>query len=294
MSQKLPFQYSVLRYVHDAATGEFLNVGLAVYSKPARYFKVQIQTQYRRVTAAFPTADGEFYRQYAARLQSSFDKVTAEFTNGQLGLWDELPATLEELLSRVLPVDDSLFQFSEVQGGLAIDLAQTFSSLYARMVTRYAEQPTSESRSDEDVWAIFKRPLQTRQVLSRLQQHQIDTPFENFHFPHALRNGKWHLLEPVSFDLAYASNIRTKARSLYAKAELLSEASKASGSEYALHVLLGKPHRADDSVQKAYRDAHRLLTERAKAYGVQVVDEEAAETFASSMRVLADAHIGNE
>ncbi len=44
---EVPFQFAVLRYIHDPATQEFLNVGIVVYSKEARYIRAQVSSRYR-------------------------------------------------------------------------------------------------------------------------------------------------------------------------------------------------------------------------------------------------------
>ena len=42
MNTKIPFQFKVLRYIHDSFTGEFLNIGLALYSQSAPYLQVKL------------------------------------------------------------------------------------------------------------------------------------------------------------------------------------------------------------------------------------------------------------
>jgi hypothetical protein len=36
---KAAYSFSVLRYVHDPVTQEFVNIGVAVFSPEARYFR---------------------------------------------------------------------------------------------------------------------------------------------------------------------------------------------------------------------------------------------------------------
>jgi hypothetical protein len=87
MNARIPFQFKVLRYIHDSFTGEFLNVGLAFYAKNSPYFRVRLLHKYARITSAFPGADGEHYRQYVASLQSKFDHL-AEKVNSQQSTLD--------------------------------------------------------------------------------------------------------------------------------------------------------------------------------------------------------------
>ena len=69
MNVQTPFQYAILRYIHDQGTEEFLNIGLAMYSQPENYFRAQVLTRYRRVTQTFPGASGKLYKGFVDRLQ---------------------------------------------------------------------------------------------------------------------------------------------------------------------------------------------------------------------------------
>ena len=44
MSNELSYTYTVLRYVHDVMTGEFVNVGLVVHSPAANFFRVETRS----------------------------------------------------------------------------------------------------------------------------------------------------------------------------------------------------------------------------------------------------------
>jgi len=251
MNERIPFQYSVLRYVHDVATGEFLNVGLAIYSKSARFFQSRLLLRYRRLTQAFPGADGELYRNYISRLQRSLNEVSAEVESNQMRILGEgLPDRIEFLLNQVLPPDDSSIRFSEARGGLADDLEGTFDQLYYRLVEQYLTVPQTPSREDDDIWQVFRPPLQDLEVLDHFQRHEVRTEVESFQFDHAWRNGTWNVLRPLSFDLVHPGNIRKKAREWMGAAHIMDEAPDLSG----LFFLLGHPRNGDRLVRKAYSD----------------------------------------
>ena len=56
------YRFFALRYVHDAVTQEFANVGIVVYSELARVLKTKLTTQFRQLSAMFGGIDGESFR----------------------------------------------------------------------------------------------------------------------------------------------------------------------------------------------------------------------------------------
>ncbi len=47
---RTPYSFSVLRYVHDAVTQEFINIGVAVYPSEAGFLRAVCTTRYARIT----------------------------------------------------------------------------------------------------------------------------------------------------------------------------------------------------------------------------------------------------
>jgi hypothetical protein len=72
-------------------------------------------------------------------------------------------------------------------------------------------------------------------------------------FSHAWKNGLWHCLEPLSFDLASAEGIKEKAHKLLGR--MLSV--KDSGEDFKLYLLLGEPR--DEALRPAYEKALKNL-----------------------------------
>ena len=54
MKNQYSYTYSVLRYVHDVTSGEFVNVGVALYAPKARYLGALCRTTYSRLNKVFP------------------------------------------------------------------------------------------------------------------------------------------------------------------------------------------------------------------------------------------------
>lgn len=69
-----PFQYAVLRYIHDPITEEFLNIGVVVYSRESRYLQTKISKRYGRVSQTF----GGIHRTNYNRITSAIMRRTAQ------------------------------------------------------------------------------------------------------------------------------------------------------------------------------------------------------------------------
>src|ERR1035437_8519204 len=195
---RVAYSFSVLRYVHDAVTQEFINIGVAVFSPEARYLRAICTTRYRRITQVFQRIDGEQFRQITRHIEN---QICAAGRDYESALPFQSAPAIEHLLARVLPPDDSAIQFSKAGVGLSADLDRTLNELFQRHVEQYAVSGESPRRTDEDVWRGFREPLDRSLVTARLKTKRIVAPNYEYEFEHSWKNEIWRVYEPVSFDL---------------------------------------------------------------------------------------------
>ena len=286
MTTKTTFQFTVLRYVHDSFTGEFLNVGLALYSQTPAFFKAKFMQKYSRVTGAFPEANGEFYRRYVSHLQSQVDLLAEKVNSQQIPLEQWLPNRIDELLVKILPKDDSAVQFGPTQGGMTSNLEETFEDLYFRLVEAHIPHEDVLSRSEAEIWSVFYKSLKEHNIIHRLKPTTIRTRMDDITFDHAWKNGRWKALQPLSFDLTKAGSIRNKAHQYFGTNVILEDSDDISN----LYYLLGKPRRDDSSLTKAYIKAKDLLGKGKHSRKIMLIEEDGAEDFANfiSPQIEAD------
>lgn len=290
MNTKIPFQFAVLRYIHDSFTGEFLNVGVAFYCQDPAFFKVRLLQKYSRITAAFPATDGEFYRRYISSLQTKFDKMAEKVNSKQVTFESWLPDRIEELLNQILPPDDSSIQFGEVQGGMTDNLEEIFEDLYKRLVETHLPNEENESRSDIDVWSIFSKTLRERNVIRHLRPAVIRADSQEIEFEHAWKNGHWKALQPLSFDLIHPGSINKKAWQHFGMDVILQKSKELN----ILYYLLGKPRREDSAVLKAYAKAKDLLGTGEHTKKIKLIEEDEAEDFARDVAPKIEADTSHE
>jgi hypothetical protein len=277
MTNRTSFQFTILRYIHDSFTGEFLNVGIAFFSKSPNFFKAKFLQKYGRITGAFPDADGDFYRSYISHLQTKADAITEKVNNNQLIIEQILPNQIEEFLIQILPVDDSSIQFGPIQGGMTNDLEETFEDLYKRLVEAHIPHEEDLSRSESEIWSVYYQPLKKYNIIHKLKPITIKTRIDDVVFDHAWKNGHWKALQPLSFDLTRPGSIRNKAHQYFGINVILED----SVDVGKLYYLLGRPRRDESDLLNAYLKAKNLLGNREHTKKIEIIEEDGAEDFAS-------------
>jgi hypothetical protein len=171
VGMKTPYTFSVLRYVHDPVTAEFVNIGVALYAPDAKYLSAICTSHYRRLSVVFEPIDGDHFRQITKFLQSRIEML-GQNLNSELPFANP-PKNIEQVLAQVLPPDDSAIQFSTAGGGFTSDPEKTLNDLYVRYVERYVSRAARPSRDDEEVWKVFKAPLEKRQIIKYLRPNRL-------------------------------------------------------------------------------------------------------------------------
>ena len=250
MKNQCSYTYSVLRYVHDVTSGEFVNVGVALYAPQTRYLSAICRTTYGRLNKVFPGVNAEHFKALMRHIQNSFE-AQGERLASELPL--ALPSSVLEIAQSVLPKDDSSLQWSPAGSGRTEDPPQALEKLFNRMVMRYEERQASSSRTDDDVWRHFKRDLEEQQILQHFQPKTISVQDDEVEFQHSWKNGKWHCLEPISFDLAAADSIKDKAH------RWLGQLASVQGTAdpFKVYLLVGAPQQ--ENLQPAFQSALSIL-----------------------------------
>ncbi len=265
-----PYSFSILRYVHDPVTQEFVNIGVAVYSRETGFLRAKCANHYGRISRMFEKINGDRFRQLTSFIQQQINATGASLSSK---LPFERGRDIETLLARVLPPDDSALQFSHAGVGLAEDLDNTVEDLFERYVQCYAKTEENSRRNDEDVWrTAFRAPLERRHVTAHLAPKRIVAPNYEYEFQRAWKNNIWHLYEPVSFDMVDGSSIVEKANRWLGRAFSLNE----SPEQFQLHLLLGEP--SDSQLQSTFVKAQNIL--RKMPGKSKLIPENEAEAFA--------------
>ena len=279
---KTAYTFSVLRYVHDPVTAEFVNIGVALYAPDAKYLNALCTPHYQRLSRMFEPIDGDHFRQITKYVQSQIEALGQRLAS-ELP-FKKPPKNIEDVLGQVLPADDSAIQFSTAGGGFTADLNKTLHELFVRNVERYATRVERPSRDEEDVWKVFRTPLEKHQVIKHLVPKQIVAPNYDYKFEHTRKNEVLHAYEPISFDLAEADSIKDKANRWLGRVTSLAD----SQEKFSLHLLMGKPR--EGKLQTAFIQAQNILNKMPVKH--EFVQEDEAEEFAESLTNEIKEHGG--
>jgi hypothetical protein len=282
MKKRYSYSYSILRYVHDVATSEFVNIGVVVHSQDAGYFDVRCRHTHRRISEFFPDLNTKAFRSLLKNISSRFRALGQAYSNSL-----DIPpgkADLETLLSSVLPKDDSALIWSPIASGLSADPKETLSQLFVRYVTKYDHSVPGHRRTDEDVWRHFSRALENRHIANYFTEKTIHGEDDDVKFKSAWKNGVWHCVEPISFDLSAPESIKEKARLFLGQMASVADARE----EFKLYLVLGKP--TEPTLQPAFEKAVQIL--KKVNFEQEIYTESEAEELASRFQNQIAKHEG--
>lgn len=277
-----PYEYAVLRYVHDPVTQEALNIGVLVYSKDGKFLELMASLLFGRLSEAFAGFDGPAYRTIIQHLNAKTSLVTSQMFSGN---WLVEPSErIVDILPSILLPNDSSFEFCSIGSGVTPDFKNTLESLYARFVTRYIKSDDDDAtRDDSTIWKVFASALSERHVMQELHPKTIETPTFEYEFDFAWKNHRWHPLQPLSFDLKVPHSIHQKANRWIGNLSILRK-NQELGTVY---FLIGKAQSHSPAVQKAYSNA---VTNMRDLENVEIYEEDRAEEFARRIAQSIEQH----
>ena len=278
MMKKYPYSYTILRYVHDTTSGEFVNIGIALYSREAGFLSVKIKPNHGRLSQMFGGMNVAHYKSVLSMIRCSFKELGEEVRDNSSVHYENVHA----LVHTIIAPEDCSFQWSKMGSGISKDLDSTAESIYERMVLRYENKSNNKSRDDHDVWKSFSKPLADMNVLGRLEEKTISSDDVDVKFSHSYQNGVLNCLEPVSLDYKTAGYIVEKANSMLGKVTSVAN----SKEKFRLHYLVGEPegNKNKKQVETALNVLHKTPIEH------EIIRESEAESFAAQVKAQLEEH----
>jgi hypothetical protein len=173
MTEKHSYSYTVLRYVHDVTTAEFVNVGLVLHSRAAGVLRVETRRTIGRIKDFFPDFNRRAFVSAMKAVNRAFDSIAKKLADGT---FLDKDGDAGAFARRAVPIGDSSLQWSPIGTGLTSDIDRTFVRLYERFVSRY-DTHTQYLRTDNDVWRPVRDKLDAS-LLARLDDALMDNIFE--------------------------------------------------------------------------------------------------------------------
>lgn len=268
---KVPYTYTVLRYVHDVLTGEFVNVGVLLYSPDAGFLKARCTTSYARLSQFYGSMDGRSVLRLLRYVESAAEELSDRLFASLR--FEALPKDASACANSLIPPDDSAIQFGELGIGFTNNPEETLAATFDRLVTRYTQRQARTTRMDDDILPILKTSLAHRQVF--VEPKVIVAPNDEYEFPIAWKNGIWKTCDAVSFDLSNPGDILGKANRWLGRAHTLRD----SREKFKLILFLGQPRQSD--LWESYQKAENILNTMPKPF--ELVRENEASAFAEEV-----------
>lgn len=277
-SKKRTFSYTILRYVHDAATGEFANLGILLFMQDEMHVYSKFRTSTGRVVSFFPGVKANSLRRQINNLRHAAESLTANSNMLQL-------ANISDVLDisrRILPTDDSSLQWSPASSGITADPEKTTNQLFERFVLKHDEHKGRDRFTENEIWSSFRKNLPTKELLSHFVSKTISAKDDEVEFQHAWKNGIWHCLAPLSFDLSSPERIKDKAHKWLGQIASVNSAHE----KFKIYFLLAKPQ--EENLMKAYEGACRIL--KKIPVDVEMVEENQFESFGKQLSHEIETH----
>lgn len=205
MKTRNPYTFTVLRYRHDAISGEQVNVGVVLFSLENREILFRFSKKYGRLRTVFPDLDGHSFAKSLGGLQDSMKALSKQFS---LHLSKDF-SNSQQFAREVLQFDDSSFQWSEMGSGVTKDIEVELEVLFKRFVS-WHEGINSSRRDDNDIWRPVREQLSALQIYGKLKKSVIKSDLTKVTFDHTFQNGRLHCYQPLSFDLSTEQHIHDK------------------------------------------------------------------------------------
>lgn len=277
----ISYTYSVVRYLHDPATGETLNVGVVLWAPSVRYLAARFEHRYERLSNTFVDFNGEHYKRALRQFEAALESVADVLAPTLLPL-TQPPETVAGFIALIWPDEGLSFVSGPVLAGITDDPARALGEIFDRMVASQYALHRPERRDDEEVWAVYNAPLVRERVTRKLRPWTLETELVSLKFQRAFQNEHWHVLEPVSFDYVKAESIQRKATSLLGNVDAISDYPKLG----RLNLLLGRPQ--NEKYQKHYTKAKNILHKMPVKH--ELVEEDEAEDFAKELADYMRSH----
>jgi hypothetical protein len=197
-------QYSIVRFLPYAETGEFANVGIVLACPDLRFLEVRIAPARRtkRITDFFDTLDAAVYRETIKFFRAEMDGVNAFMQENHLVAGNGTIAAFDE----VIRPREALLRFSPPRAVLTTDPATTLKKLYGYFIEReFATREYHEELLNKGVAKLLKNAA----LKGYFENAQVGDDTVNVRFPFVhMANGRPELaIKPLHLDRDQASKV---------------------------------------------------------------------------------------
>jgi len=271
------YTYQLIRYLPDRVSGEFVNVGIVFFSKDHKYLKAKTIGRIGRAKHLFPNVNSRTLVKKLKELSNSVN-VLGKRWNNEIDF--NKYENINTVLNSIVPNDDSSIIFSKVFTGIDLILDNAFDDLFDRMVNQHNIE-NDKHITDKEVWQKhYKSYFEEYDYKNEIKPKTVKTKGDELVFEHAIKNGKWNFLEPVTFDLSRPNTVKDKVYKWVGKLDEL-DSSKENFNLYLLAIL---PE--SKKLKKFIKD--RISKNQADNFSVKIIEPKDAKKLAKQIKLELD------
>lgn len=271
------YTYRLIRYLPDRVSGEFVNVGIILFNKDHKYLKAKTIGRIGRVKHLFPNVNARTLVRKLKELSNTVNVLGVRWSNEiDFNKYENI----NSVLSSIVPNDDSSIIFSKEFTGIDLILDNAFGDLFDRMVNQHNIE-SEKHVTDKEVWQKhYKSYFEEYDYKNEIKSKTVKTKGDELVFEHAIKNGKWNFLEPVTFDLSRPNTVKDKVYKWVGKLDEL-DSSKENFNLYLLAIL---PE--NRKLKKFIKD--RITKKQADNFSVRIIEPKDAKKLAKQIKLELD------
>lgn len=263
MSNRTSFSYCLLQYEHNPWLKERLNIGVLLFCEDRQFLRLKTRSWDGRISAAYPNLNKAGFTEDLKQIDRAINKVSrSDFRQQSLfsstldrALRDKRTNLAQKIALIVAPGSDSSYRWNAGGVGYLFSPEEKLRDLFDRFVNNYDGDRKRLNRSDENVWSGVNKLLLERNLADRIESDPvIKTELGAVKFQAGYQNGTYHVIQPLSFDLADEDRIVAKAAKWGGLAQSLRSAQR---RKVTAQFVIGRP--CKEELTPSFRSAKGYL-----------------------------------
>jgi Protein of unknown function (DUF3037) len=260
----IPYQFASIRYVHNIATEEFVNIGIVLWTPNERKVHYKISTNYGRLSSFFDGFNSIGYQRMIKEMRRKIFVASRDESLLQI-------ADIEGVLHHLMPAEDGCFQWSEPMSGVTRDAKQRVDRIYQETIGRHEHRQARERQDDAALLNSILEKIEKKEFLKNLtRNYVIQSGKAKYSFKFGWQNGKPQVMEPISLDYVDQKGVIGKAERWIGRLYNLQQ-----GNDFEMTGVVVPPQ--DISLVGAFDEAVEMLKDAPKMRSV--INESELESF---------------
>lgn len=264
MSKKFSFSYCLLQYRHNPWLKERMNIGVLMYARDASFLKLSVRGWDGRITAAYPDINKAAFTEDLKQISRAVNRFSRDQISSPNLLtgpttWEMPSDSGNEAKHLAMLIASGLdTSYTWADGGVGVCKApeERLDELFRRFVVPFDREKPHVSRSDEQVWSEISKLIMARKLAEKIEvEPKIHTDLGPIRFQAGYKNGSFHAIQSLSFDLTDEDRIGAKAGKWSGFAQAVKAAS--GKRDVVTQFVLGRP--TNNQLIPSFRSARTFL-----------------------------------